>query len=206
MSYILDAIKKAERQRQVDQMPTLESSIAFQAEAKSTMPWKPVVLVTLGLLIVLVIFWKKEVVTELVGYGNEVVKSLLSLDEAEDTEPAYSEKNQQATEQQISQSAPTVESTTESTEQPTALSPGADNSQSEKLDKEASAISSEEQSALNQIRFSVISYSKDDDKRFVMYGGKIYREGDIVQGYPILSILKNSVVLNVHGNPYETRL
>ena len=35
MSYILDAIKKAETQRQIEQVPTLGSAVAFQPNDKS---------------------------------------------------------------------------------------------------------------------------------------------------------------------------
>ena len=53
MSYILDAIKKAEKQRHLEQVPTLESVVAFQDEPSSGVSFKiiGVLIVVLGVIV-----------------------------------------------------------------------------------------------------------------------------------------------------------
>ena len=67
-------------------------------------------------------------------------------------------------------------------------------------------ISSEDHQRLANIQVSVISYSKDDNRRFIMSGNDILREGDQLGGYTIHEIRRNSVVLDVRGVLWELRL
>ena len=60
-------------------------------------------------------------------------------------------------------------------------------------------FSQQTQQRLKQISFSVISYSKDSRKRFVMSGAEILRQGDEVNGFKILAIEKDGVALEVEG-------
>ena len=71
---------------------------------------------------------------------------------------------------------------------------------------ELPAITDADRRRLKQIRLSVISYSADSNKRFIMDGTELLREGDLLQGYPILKIRKNNVLVDVHGTSWEVRL
>ena len=56
-----------------------------------------------------------------------------------------------------------------------------------------------------EVAISAISYSTNKDKRFIMSGPNILREGDRISGYEIREIRKQSVLLDVGGVPREVR-
>jgi hypothetical protein len=61
------------------------------------------------------------------------------------------------------------------------------------------ALSPAQRQLLQQIRFSVISFSTDPDKRFAMVGSETLREGDLLEGFPITRIRKDGVMVDVNG-------
>lgn len=178
MSYILDAIRKAEKQRQEETVPSLETMVLERKQkhlngGKRWLVW--------GLLaIVLGMSWylNKEQVNRWLGQGTttlgqwyQAVESgilgLVGMDEGT-TDNARGDSGLASTD------------TTESQATSTALTPA-------------------QRRLLQQIRFSVISYSTDPNKRFAMVGGDTLREGDSLEGFPITRIRKDGVMLDVNG-------
>ena len=194
MSYILDAIKKAENQRQMDQVPTLESVVAQHGGSKSRvrLSWfiAPLIMVAL---IGLVIYFHKPILDQYAVASNWVVQKFDELITKENkidapvqnqtrseqaSQPSNQQSNQQATQQPTQQLG-------QQTVQQAAFQPNA-------ADK----------AAIDRISISVISYSANSHKRFIMDGGQVLREGDRIEGFRILEILQHKVVIEVGGQPY----
>ena len=60
-------------------------------------------------------------------------------------------------------------------------------------------LTAAQRAQLQQIRFSVISWSSDSDKRFAMVGNDTLREGDLLEGFPITSIRSDGVMVEING-------
>ncbi|MEM7194906.1 MAG: general secretion pathway protein GspB [Pseudomonadota bacterium] len=170
MSYILDAIRKAEEQRRTDQVPTLEGLATHRrsqkAGIKSGMLWTGLGVITvLAVLLALWwIFWRVPVDSPAPA-DNQPVSSV------SDT---------------ISISGGTVED-----------SPATSESQPIESVRPADDVKG--------IHFTVVSYSDEASKRFVMTGTEVLREGDSVQGYVIRQISREGVVLGKDGVEYFVR-
>ena len=168
MSYILDAIRKAEQQRNQGQMPTLHSMGAYEERGSGKSALRAAG--TVGIVLLLVaIAWFHRPILETLGSGISTITTSVSGMFAG---------------QEVSDSpAPETESSS---------SAGTST---------AETVAAADADTLAKVQFSVISYSSDPNKRFVMDGSKILREGDIINGFPIREIRKDSVVLDVNGQP-----
>ena len=171
MSYILDAIKKAEQQRNKDRMPTLESIVTFDSNEGRRTAGRMVTVTVAAIILVALGWFHKPVLDGLSNAFSSTAGWISGLFSGSDeTTPPPPEPGQQ---QQASA---------------TGL---------------AGAPSPTQEASLKSISFSVISYSSDPNKRFVMEGNQVLREGQAVNGFPILEIRKSSVILEVNTSSYR---
>ncbi len=173
MSYILDAISKAEKQRQHERVPTLESAVSnHHATGKNVKVGRTLGICIIGILLVALGWYVKPVTEQVV-----VVYASVS---------AW------------------VESKLESEDEPKELNPQPAVEQTEPENQvESDVIPESIRQQLDKLSFSVVSYSKDANKRFVMDGSKVLREGDAINGYTIKAIEKSSIVLDVENLDYR---
>jgi hypothetical protein len=221
MSYILDAIKKAETQRQIEQVPTLGSAVAFQPNNKSGIARKILLFLLVIAIIAVPLYIFREPVQIKASEGLERAQSWLgSMMESEnasdsDESGALSEQ-ERAAESMVNslkklesepQNPPQPEVQTEAKSEPDPVQePEPEPETVSKAIASPESIAPEDLAVLQKVSFTVISYSADSNKRFVMDGASILREGDAVEGYPIIAIRKNTVVVDVKGVLYEIRL
>ena len=221
MSYILDAIKKAETQRQIEQVPTLGSAVAFQPNDKSGIVRKILLFLLVIAIIAVPLYIFREPVQIKASEGLERAQSWLgSMMESEnasdsDESGALSEQ-ERAAESMVNslkklesepQNPPQPEVQTEAKSEPDPVQePEPEPETVSKAIASPESIAPEDLAVLQKVSFTVISYSADSNKRFVMDGASILREGDAVEGYPIIAIRKNTVVVDVKGVLYEIRL
>jgi len=176
LSYILDAIKKAEKQRNRGQISTLESAVTYQDSPKTKSRfWIKISACVVILIFTLLYFFKEPV---LIFISQQISKTVRP--ESQSTGEAQNRLSQESAnepnedlQQETNQSIYTVQN--------------------------FANFSQQTQQRLKQISFSVISYSKDSRKRFVMFGAEILRQGDEVNGFKILAIEKDGVALEVEG-------
>ena len=95
MSYILDAIKKAETQRQFEQVPTLGCAVAFQPNSKSRMARKISVFLLLIAVIAVPLYLFREPVQIKASEGISLAQSWLSsmMASEDSTEDSTAESN-----------------------------------------------------------------------------------------------------------------
>jgi hypothetical protein len=186
MSYILDAIKKAEKQRLQEQAPTLESIVSQQPERPSRLGAGRVILFLLVIATAVAAGWYYEPVRDqvseraapLISWGQDQYSRLVTGSEKETESESKLVAEEQAAQEPTSDPA---------------------------SDLAEPKITQSQREVLESIELAVISYSKDANKRFVMDGSKILREGDSLQGFPITAIEKSSVVVEVDGQDYRIR-
>ena len=231
MSYILDAIKKAETQRQIEQVPTLGSAVAFQPNNKPGIARKIIVFLLVVAVIAVPLYLFREPVQTKASEGLELAQSWLdSMMDSEDT--AEVADSAELSEQELAaqsmgeslkelelgsepETVPKPKTESESSDQPQPQSQlqlqaqAESETESETVSKAIASpetIAPEDLAVLKQVTFTVISYSADSNKRFAMDGANVLREGDTVEGFPIIAIRQNTVVVNVRGVLYEIRL
>jgi hypothetical protein len=194
MSYILDAIKKAEKQRQAGQVPTLESSVAFQAGRSWRFPWTRFLTLLIIIAIIAALAWNHGLVTAMVvDTGKQAYSWMTGL--------LPSRQSLQSPGTGQVQGEPVVQEEVQQKQVPVDIEP-----EPESDPADTHTISDADRQRLGQVRLSVISYSSDANKRFIMEGSNLLREGDQLHGYPILEIRKNSILVDVRGTPWEIRL
>lgn len=70
----------------------------------------------------------------------------------------------------------------------------------ESFEDEVVDVGGSEEIPGDEIEVNVVSYSEDPEKRFVMIGGKLLREGEFVRtGLKVEEIRQDEVVLNLRG-------
>ena len=175
MSYILDAIKKAEKQRRRDQVPTLDSIVAQGKKPRSRFNSR-ILLTWAGiLLLVAAAVWFRQPITLAVDAGyTRITQALHSAG------GRIEQVMQDRTGPEPVKTKPT----------PPVLPP------------QNSTIPDNTRKALERISFTVISYSTDPNRRFVMDGSRILREGDYIDEFQIAHIKREGVVLDVNGRDY----
>jgi hypothetical protein len=67
-------------------------------------------------------------------------------------------------------------------------------------------LSDKKRKILESLNFSVVSYSKDANKRFIMEGSRVFHEGDEFMGFIIKVIEKSAVVMTTDGNDFRIKL
>jgi len=149
MSTILEALKKSEQERRLNNIPTLSDMPTPQEPSR----W-PIILLSLGLILLLILM---ALVVNKVWFDSSV-------------QPKPKEK-------QSSIETSQVEIINTPDAQEISISPS--------------------KSALT---VNVVSYSENPEKRFIMIGGDLFREGEFVKaGVIVEEIRQNEVVFNSRG-------
>ena len=183
MSYILDAIKKAESQRQQDHVPTLQSVISHQADSQSSISRNKLIGFAVLFVLLLLLVWFRLPIVQSFSFAGDKILSLFESDNLVD-----SEGDQQLSQQQVAD-----QTTEQAPEQPP------------RQLKVQPVLSEVQKNKLQNIKLSVISYSSNPNKRFVMDGETLLREGDVIQGFKITEIEKNSILVEALGQNYRIK-
>ena len=179
MSHILDAIRKAEQQRQEETVPSLEAMVHERRTSKGARRGKGWLIWVL-LLIVVGASWylNQDQVNRWGSQGIAVGKQWI------DQGSAYTR----------SLVARLTGETGDAAGQGGGSAVGG-----QAAPDEPAPLTSAQRALLKQIRFNVISWSSDPDKRFAMVGNDTLREGDLLEGFPITGIRKDGVMVDVNG-------
>ena len=214
MSYILGAIKKAEKQRQIEQVHTLESSVAFQPSTKRQFSWGIGIVVLLIILSMIGGWFYQQPITAWLKQSKTTISAAIfsenskgngnSNDAIQNNTATLPTESGEMIEDQLPSSAQ-LEADLSPDLEPQVVPEVEEAPEVEEVNSQPQ-ISPGDLAIVSNIRFSVISYSRDNDKRFVMDGSNIFREGDVVMGFPIITIKKSSVIVDVKGSPYEIKL
>lgn len=183
MSFLLDAIRKAEKQRNEDTVPSLEAIVSERRQRSKNRQGGWLIWIALVIVIAAAAYlnrsylstsWQKA--TEFSERGLASVKN--SLGNIISVEISDSDSGDDIKQGEIDKPSGSGQSATESS---------------------GSQLTDAQRALLSQIEFSVISYSSDPDKRFAMVGSEILREGDRLEGFPIKRIQADGVVISVSG-------
>jgi general secretion pathway protein B len=190
MSYILDALKKSERERSLNNIPILETMSARTNGGGSG--WRAAFLV----LIVVVL-------------GIAAVVAYVDRDRARDPGAALTENATPVREIEAEAASMTPEIASPVLE----ISPvTATDSLAEVVNETGVDAELDEQvmglpPQLADIVVNVISYSTDSDRRFIMVGDRVLKEGDELQAGGIIdSITKDAVIIAYAGRQYRLQL
>jgi cytoskeletal protein RodZ len=192
MSFILDAIRKAEKQRSEDAVPSLEAMVSERRRRSRNKRGGGLVWFGLAMVIIATVYlnrsqmttwWQqtKDISQQTVQRVKESVGSVISFEPGESQKPDSNDSKNQSNASDGNQPQ---------------MSSGLSDSASASTE---SKLTDAQRTLLSQIEFSVISYSSDADKRFAMVGSQILREGDLLEGFPIARIQPDGVVIDVSG-------
>ncbi|KAA3626449.1 MAG: hypothetical protein DWQ08_08350 [Proteobacteria bacterium] len=202
MSYILDALKKSERERSVGVIRKLETP---DRVAKDVSPRTVVIL--LSVLVLLIAFlgvtgwtYRERLAELLAGPARE--RAAPSMTTPTVQEPAV-----------IDSTLLMPRATRETPVEPTSRAVVADTSPRRteadprgSEDDEPRALADLPESALSRLPnldLSVLSYSGEPSRRFAMIDGQIYKEGDTLQeGVRVEKIERKRVVLSIHSERF----
>lgn len=185
MSYILDALKKSEKERTLGNIPTLESGPQTEGR-RVPLSWFIAVLALIAALSVLFGAWSlwrdgtQTVVVPDSGTGDVIVSSVPRVTASVEPE---------AVEPDVVPVAIAVPEVTEPTE--------IDQTDIVPPPVPLSALDSSVRGRLPDLAVNVLSYSENIPRRFVMINQNIYKEGqDIGGGIVIEEITKSHVILS----------
>lgn len=181
MSFLLDAIRKAEKQRNEDTVPSLEAIVSERRQRNKNRQRGWLIWVALVIVIAATAYLNRSYISAWWQKATEASERGLA-----------SVKNSLGNIVSIEIS----DSDNDSKQVVTGKSSGSGQSAA---DSSGSQLSDAQRALLSQIEFSVISYSSDPDKRFAMVGSEILREGDRLEGFPIKRIQSDGVVISVSG-------
>jgi len=179
MSYLLDAIRKAEKQRSEDSVPTLEGLVKERRARSGKRRGRGLVLLALAGIIAAGLYFNQ---TQVSSWWQTARSGVAGLADGVSLFRDETPSNQA----EVDQPAPT-------------------SSTQEAADSTGSKISDTQRALISQIEFTVLSYSVDDNKRFVMVGSSVLREGDLLEGFEILRIQSDGVVIDVGGKAVLVR-
>ena len=185
MSFLLDAIRKAEKQRSEETVPSLEAIVSERRQRNKSRQGGWLTGAALILVVAttaylnrntLVLWWQDAThfSERTLAKAKQSLGNIISIEVSESTSDTSNRKEQSG-----------------------AADVGGTNSESNTGG--GSQLTDAQRALLSQIEFSVISYSKDPDKRFAMVGAQILREGDQLEGFPIRRIQNDGVVIGVNG-------
>ncbi len=184
MSNLLNAIRKSEQQRQHESVPSLDA-IVNERRARRTRRrtgW----LIPLAILIAVGVgyFYRADIVPRAQGYYQQYLQPLMQKANGlvANTKEKLLPSDVTSSTNAATQSQPALEDATNT-----------------------AAISNNVRALLSQLKFSVLSYSADSDRRFAVVGGVTVREGDQLEGFNVMRIQADGVVLDVRGTPVLVR-
>ena len=178
VSYILDALKKSERERSLGNVPTLGSTDQNQGR-KVPLRW---FVITVAVLVATLIF----------AWGWALYSRPLDGDSRARVEdmrqplPAIEAEEVQAQRPALQQSAFTVDS-------------GEERTVPKALPVPVTDLEPAVQSRLPKLSINVLSYSNDKSRRFVMIDQNIYKEGEGIAGGIVVEEIRKSDVIFSFG-------
>lgn len=181
MSTILDAIRKAEKERSNEAVPSLEAMVQQRRSGRRRNSAGWVVWVALIAVLGAAGYLYQEQLKDwgqsAAGYGRTLVdRTGIDVDSWRDR--FWRRKFDMQSVQQTPVASQAVKSG---------------------VDPASGGLTTRQRQLLEQLRFDVVSWSRDADKRFVMVGSRTYREGDDIEGFPLQRINPDGVVLSVNG-------
>lgn len=191
MSFLLDAIRKAEKQRSEETVPSLEAIVSERRQKSKSRQSGWVIGAALVLVIAATGYLNRNTLADWVQSATHVSEQTLakvkqSLGKVISIEKSGSETDDSG-------------SNTSSSRQLQSDTIGDGGAESASKEGGGGQLTDAQRALLSQVEFSVISYSKDPDKRFAMVGAQILREGDQLEGFPIKRIQNDGVVISVNG-------
>lgn len=205
MSYILDALKKSERERSLGHVPTLSTVHSYpKSHASRRWSWLVLVLsimlVLIGVAIYGVMFWGQDDVVQ-------------SASEKTHTESASASAGRVSQPQKPASPAATKPALTN------VDPPQAEMKRPEPVEPPSSRVATTTQSSssyptlddldegmrqrLSNIVVNVVSYSEQPSRRFVMINQKIYRRGQSVNGQlEVVAIKPQGAILRFQGREF----
>lgn len=220
MSYILDALRKSERERTVGQVPTLHTAADFDATNRGRRSlWLVLTLmVTLGAVAAGFLFWPqvKKLATrfgvvqvaELPPAAAPTTSSNASAPPpfggAPPPEPIPAP--QLAAPDSAPAPTPPAAPAQPVTVSPVALAPAAPPPTAPAGAPQLQELPVEFQRGLPKLAVNVVSYSEDAQRRFVMINAQVYTEGQRIAGGPqIERITAEGPILNHNGTRFLLR-
>lgn len=171
MSYILDALKKSEKERSLGNVPTLGAS-GQQEERRVPLRWFLITVVVLALGIGIAGGWMLWSSTPAPGQG------------------AGSDAGPGADHDAVAAADPGSAGTAQSS--PTRGVPA---TEAPAIPVPITAIEKSVRSRIPEFRINVLSYSDNNSKRFVMIGQNIFKEGEEVVSGVVVDEIRNSDVV-----------
>ncbi len=198
MSYILDALKKSERERSLGNIPTLDTIGGEEREGHRVRRWLvgsilALFIAALGTLFLMMPDEKSDKVEEVAASVKSLAKSPTTT-EPEQPPPA-STQLPKPRQEVISV---TVPATTKRSAQDMATTEGAVPLLEE--------LPPQVQRKIPKMALNVVSYSEDPARRFVMIDLAMYKEGQIVSSGPrVDGITADGVILSYQGTRFLLR-
>lgn len=168
MSYILDALKKSEKERALGNVPTLEASDQ-QEERRVPMRWLLLTVVCLVVALVIAGGW-------MLWPSGPVNRPSVSANAVPGTDPEAA--------------APRTAESAQSAQTGNAPAP-----ETPALPVSINAVDASVRSRIPDFRINVLSYSDNNAKRFVMIGQNIFKEGEEVAAGVVVQEIRNSEVV-----------
>lgn len=211
MSYILDALRKSERERTVGQVPTLHTAADFDAVNRGRRSLWLVLLfmLVLGMTAAGFLFWPQ---------AKKLAARLGVVEVVELPAPAAPTAGSNASAPPpfggapppepipAPQLAPPAAPAQPVTVSPVALAPAAPPPAAPDSAPQLQELPVEFQRGLPKLAVNVVSYSEDAQRRFVMINAQVYTEGQRIAGGPLIErITAEGPILNHNGTRFLLR-
>ena len=192
MSFILDALRRAEQERNLGQTPSLQSATTGETKARKRVFW-PWLLVILALLCSNIFFWTQwwgRSQTEAPTTQSEVINPKLK----PEPEPLV------ATNQDPKKSADPVVSNVTLAVRPLKSLPATE----EGTPVSYQALSLDVRQSMPSLSLDIHVFSDAPERRFVLLNGKRYQQGEWLDEGPLLeSITEQGVILVYQNQRFE---
>ena len=200
MSYILDALKKSERERSLDNVPILRTMPARTNGGG----WRAAFLVLIAVVIGIAAVAAYTDRDQAVSPGAALLQPVENETPVHRTDsPPPPNGNAAPTSESVSavmEITPSVLEIPPATGTDFLAGAATETRVGAETDKQITALPQE----LAHIVVNVISYSTHKDRRFIMVGGRVLKEGDALQAGGIIdSITKDAVIVAYAGRQYR---
>ena len=220
MSYILDALRKAEQERHLGQPPTLTAAPPLAEPTRSRRFWYGVTVLALGLNALLLAFFlgrsqpapqPASVAAPAVAVPSSatpVPRSLSSTSAASEGEGASVVPRQEPVGQTVESepARPTVAPASREKHQKPAwpIVPGSVTIAPVPELAPPEPLSAADRRGMPALNLDIHIYSADPDKRFVVINGRHYREGERLSEGPVLeSVVRDGAILRQDGRRFR---
>lgn len=219
MSYILDALRKAEQERHLGQAPTLTAAPPLAEPTQSRRFWYGVTVLALGLNAMLLAFFlgRSQPVPQPASVAAPAVavpaatpapRSPPSTSAASEGEgaPAVSSKEPVGQTVESEPARPTVAPASREKHQKPAwpIVPGSVTIAPVPELAPPEPLSPADRRGMPALNLDIHIYSADPDKRFVVINGRHYREGERLSEGPVLeSVVRDGAILRQDGRRFQ---